>query len=333
MAIHRLLGGYVGFGVYMPCMSNNVLLASRMHLKVDPMHLDVAHNGDMMWILWTVAETGGGMMSKGTAIDIDLGTTYSCVAAWFNQHNRVDIITNEQGNKITTSCVAFNDTDVFVDVKRLMGSSDSTVQKDIQSWPFKVIEGSMEKPMIVVEHKGKDAEYSPEEISCMILKNLKEAAEAFLNKKVTNAVITVPAYFSDKQRQATKEAATLAGLNIMRLINEPIAAAIAYGLEKSADTNGRKDKTVFIFDLGGGTFDVSLLNISKDGTITVKAVGGDTHLGGEDFDMVMVNYCVQELKNRKMMDVSKNAKAMGRLKVACEKAKRDFHQQPNIQLK
>ncbi|GKB51920.1 heat shock cognate 70 kDa protein, partial [Tanacetum coccineum] len=310
---------FLYMGWFLGC---GLILVTRMYLQVDSMHLDVAHNGDMMW------PDRGGLckMSKGTAIGIDLGTTYSCVAAWFDQHNRVDIITNEQGNKITPSCVAFNDIDGLVDIKRLMGSrfSDSTVQKDIQSWPFKVIEGSMEKPMIVVEHKGKVAEYSPEEISSMILKNLKDAAEAFLNKKVTDAVITVPAYFSDKQRQATKDAATLAGLNVMRLINEPTAAAIAYGLEKCADTNGRKDKTVFIFDLGGGTFDVSLLNISKDGTITVKAVGGDTHLGGEDFDMVMVNYCVQELKNRKMMDVSKNAKAMGRLKVACEKAKRDL---------
>ena len=182
----------------------------------------------------------------------------------------------------------------------------------------------MKKPMIVVEHKGKYEEYSPEEISCMILKNLKEAAEAFLATKVTDAVITVPAYFSDRQRQATKDAGTLAGLNVMHLISEPTAAAIAYGLQKSADTKGRNEKTVFVFDLGGGTFDVSLLNISKEGKISVKAVGGDTHLGGEDFDMVMVNHCVQEFKKRKMIDVSKNARAMGRLKVACEKAKRDL---------
>ncbi|GJV32269.1 heat shock cognate 70 kDa protein [Tanacetum coccineum] len=283
------------------------------------------------------------MSSKGIAIGIDLGTTYSCVAAWFDQHNRVEIIPNEQGNRITPSCVAFNDSEVLVgdgaknqihrnptntifDNKRLIGNrfSDSTVQTDMKLWPFKVIEGFMEKPMIVVEHKGKYKEYSPEEISCMILKNLKKSAEAFLATKVTDAVITVPAYFSDKQRQATKDAGTLAGLNVMRLISEPTAAAIAYGLEKSADTNGRKEKTVFIFDLGGGTFDVSLLNISKEGTISVKAVGGDTHLGGEDFDMVMVNHCVQEFKKRKMIDVSKNARAMARLRVACEKAKRDL---------
>ncbi|GKA75079.1 heat shock cognate 70 kDa protein-like protein [Tanacetum coccineum] len=219
------------------------------------------------------------MSSKGIAIGIDLGTTYSCVAAWFDQHNRVEIIPNEQGNRITPSCVAFNDSEVLV--------GDGAKNQIHRNPTNTIFEGFMEKPTIVVEHKGKYKEYSPEEISCMILKNLKKSAEAFLATKVTDAVITVPAYFSDKQRQATKDAGTLAGLNVMRLISEPTAAAIAYGLEKSADTNGRKEKTVFIFDLGGGTFDVSLLNISKEGTISVKAVGGDTHLGGEDFDMVM----------------------------------------------
>ncbi|KAI3762247.1 hypothetical protein L1987_52672 [Smallanthus sonchifolius] len=280
---------------------------------------------------------------KTTPVGIDLGTTYSCVAAWFDKHNRVDILTNEQGNTVTPSCVACNDTELLIgegaknqittnptntvfDVKRMMGTrfSDTRLQNDLQSWPFKVIEGSSDKPMIVLEHMGTNTEFSPEEISSMILKKLKEAAEAYLGTIVTDAVITVPAYFSDKQRQATKDAGTLAGLNVMRLISEPTAAAIAYGLDKSSDQYRPQQKNVFIFDLGGGTFDVSLLTITREGTITVKAVGGDTHLGGEDFDKAMVDHCAEEFKKRHKKDISKNARAMGRLKVACEKAKRDL---------
>ncbi|KAI3762259.1 hypothetical protein L1987_52684 [Smallanthus sonchifolius] len=280
---------------------------------------------------------------KTIPIGIDLGTTYSCVAAWFDQHNRVEMFPNEQGNTITPSCVAFDDTGYLVgegaknqitknptntvfDVKRIMGSrfSDTTLQKDIQSWPFKVIKGSSDKPMIVLEHMGANKEFSPEEISCMILKNLKAAAEAYLGTTVKDAVITVPAYFSDKQRQATKDAGTLAGLNVMRLINEPTAAAIAYGLDKLGDPNHPQHKNVLVFDLGGGTFDVSLLTISRDGTISVKAVGGDTHLGGEDFDKAMVDHCVKEFKKKQKKDVSNNVRALGRLKVWCEKAKRDL---------
>ncbi|KAJ0821445.1 putative Heat shock protein 70 family [Helianthus annuus] len=280
---------------------------------------------------------------KTTPIGIDLGTTYSCVAVWFDQHNRVEVLPNEQGNTITPSCVACNDTQLLVGegaknqitrnptntiygVKRLMGSkfSDIRFQKDIQSFPFKVIEGSSDKATIVLEHMGANKEFSPEEISSMILKNLKEAAETYLGTIVTDAVITVPAYFSDKQRQATKDAGALAGLNIMRLISEPTSAAIAYGLDKIADPNHPKEKNVFVFDLGGGTFDVSLLTISREGKITVKAVGGDTHLGGEDFDRTMVDHCVQQFKKRQKKDVHLTAKAMGRLKVACEKAKRDL---------
>ncbi|GKD18720.1 putative heat shock protein 70 family protein [Tanacetum coccineum] len=242
-----------------------------------------------------------------TAIGIDLGTTYSCVAAWIDQQNRVEIIPNEQGNKITPSCVACNKTEFLVgeDVKRLVGSrfSDSRVQEEIKSWPFKVIKGSSDKPMIVLEHNAINKEFSAEEISSMILKNLKETAEAYLG---------------------TKDAGTLAGLNVLRLINEPTAAAVAYGLDKSADRNSLRETNVIIFDMGGGTFDVSLLTINKEGTVNVKAVGGDTHLGGEDFDKEMVNHCIQEFKKRQKKDVSKNARAMGRLKVACEKAKRDL---------
>ncbi|MFS7938933.1 putative Heat shock protein 70 family [Helianthus anomalus] len=282
-------------------------------------------------------------MTRKTAIGIDLGTTYSCVAAWFDKHNRVEIIPNEQGNKITPSCVAWDGIEMLVgeaaknqsiwnpkntvfDVKRLMGArfSDGIVQKDIDTRPFKVIEGSGEKPIIVFEHESIEKKFSPEEISSMILKNLKEAAEAFLGTTVTDAVITVPAYFSDKQRQATMDAGVLAGLNVMRLINEPTSAAIAYGLDRSADINCPEEKNVLVFDLGGGTFDVSLLNITKDGTIAVKAVGGDTYLGGETFDKLMVKHCVQLFKNKQEKDVSENAKAMMRLKIACEKAKREL---------
>ncbi|KAI3807862.1 hypothetical protein L1987_23798 [Smallanthus sonchifolius] len=250
---------------------------------------------------------------KTTPIEIDLGTTYSCVAAWFDQHNRVEILPNEQGNTITPACVACNDTELFVgegaknqitrnptrtvyDVKRIMGSrfSDIRLHKDIESWPFKVIEGCSDMPMIVLEHMGANKEFSPEEISSMILKNLKEAAEAYLGTTVRDAVITVPAYFSDKQRQATKDAGTLAGLNVMRLINEPTTAAIAYGLDKSADPNHPQHKN------------------------------GDTHLGVEDFDKAMVDHCVKKFKKRHMKDISKNARATRRLKVACEKAKREL---------
>ncbi|KAD6796601.1 hypothetical protein E3N88_07497 [Mikania micrantha] len=170
---------------------------------------------------------------------------------------------------------------------------------------------------------GENKNFSPEEISSMILKKLKEAAEVYLGTTVTDAVITVPAYFSDKQRQATKDAGTLAGLNVMRLISEPTAAAIAYGLDKISNPNHPQHKNVLVFDLGGGTFDVSLLTINRNRAISVKAVGGDTHLGGED-DKAMVDHCVKEFKKRHNKDISKNARAMGRLKVACEKAKRDL---------
>ncbi|GKA62417.1 heat shock cognate 70 kDa protein-like protein [Tanacetum coccineum] len=276
---------------------------------------------------------------RETAVGIDLGTTYSCVAAWFDKHNRVEIIPNELGNKITPSCVAWNGTQLMVgeaaknqilrnpnntilDVNRLMGTrfSNGRVRKDVESWPFKVTKGSGDKAMIVFEHESAEEEkiFLHEDISAMILKKLKDAAEAYLGTTVTNAVITVPAYFSDQQRQATKDAGALAGLNVLRLINEPTSTAIAYGLDKSVDLNCPKEKTILIFDMGGGTFDVSLLNITKDGTITVKVVGGDTYLGGEDFDKAMVSYCVQMFKKKEKKDVSKNAKAMMKLKVACE---------------
>jgi L1 cell adhesion molecule like protein len=231
------------------------------------------------------------MTTRGEAIGIDLGTTYSCVGVW--QNDRVEIIANDQGNRTTPSYVAFTSTERLIgdaaknqaamnpsntifDAKRLIGRkfSDPTVQSDMKLWPFKVIPGQGAKPLIQAEYKGEVKEFSPEEISSMVLIKMKETAEAYLGRTVTDAVITVPAYFNDAQRQATKDAGAIAGLNVLRIINEPTAAAVAYGL----DQKSTKEKNVLIFDLGGGTFDVSLLTI-EDGIFEVKATGGDTHLG------------------------------------------------------
>ncbi|KAL9259018.1 Heat shock 70 kDa protein 5-like protein [Drosera capensis] len=270
------------------------------------------------------------------AIGIDLGTTYSCVGVWL--HDRVEIIPNEQGNRTTPSYVAFTDTERLVgdaaknqvamnpentvfDVKRLIGRrfSDPSVQSDMKHWPFKVVPGPGNKPMVVVRYKGEEKQFAPEEISSMILAKMKEVAETFLGKTIKNAVITVPAYFNDSQRQATKDAGVIAGLNVMRMINEPTAAAIAYGLDKKAAKTG--EKNVLIFDLGGGTFDVSILSI-EEGIFEVKATAGDTHLGGEDFDNRMVNHFVAEFKRKHKKDISGNARALRRLRTACERAKR-----------
>jgi heat shock protein 1/8 len=228
---------------------------------------------------------------QGESIGIDLGTTYSCVGVW--QNDRVEIIANDQGNRTTPSYVAFTDTERLIgdaaknqaamnptntvfDAKRLIGRkySDKTVQSDIKLWPFKVKSGVSEKPLICVNYKEEEKEFSPEELSSMVLIKMKEIAESYLGRSVANAVITVPAYFNDAQRQATKDAGAIAGLNVLRIINEPTAAAIAYGL----DQKGKKEKTVLIFDLGGGTFDVSVLTI-EDGIFEVKATAGDVHLG------------------------------------------------------
>ncbi|CAL9771313.1 unnamed protein product [Musa acuminata subsp. burmannicoides] len=273
---------------------------------------------------------------EGPAIGIDLGTTYSCVGVW--QHDRVEIIANDQGNRTTPSYVAFTDTERLIgdaaknqvamnptntvfDAKRLIGRrfSDPSVQSDMKLWPFKVIAGPGDKPMIVVQYKGEEKQFSPEEISSMVLTKMKEIAEAYLGTNVKNAVVTVPAYFNDSQRQATKDAGVIAGLNVMRIINEPTAAAIAYGLDKKAGSSG--EKNVLIFDLGGGTFDVSLLTI-EEGIFEVKATAGDTHLGGEDFDNRMVNHFVQEFKRKHRKDISGNPRALRRLRTACERAKR-----------
>ncbi|MFS7957490.1 putative Heat shock protein 70 family [Helianthus anomalus] len=274
---------------------------------------------------------------KVPAIGIDLGTTYSCVAVW--QHNRVEIIANDQGNRTTPSYVAFNETERLVgdgaknqaaynptntifDVKRLIGrrASDKIVQDDMKLWPFKVVAGKGDKPKIVVTYKNEIKEFAAEEISSMVLAKMKGIAETFLGSKVEKAVVTVPAYFSDSQRQSTKDAAMVSGLEVLRMIHEPTAAAIAYALDKRANVDGKMN--VLVFDLGGGTFDVSILTIDDAGVIEVKATGGDTHLGGEDFDNRMVNYYVSEIKRKHKVDISKNVKALGRLRVSCERAKR-----------
>ena len=275
-------------------------------------------------------------MSKtvsGESVGIDLGTTYSCVGVW--QNDKVEIIANDQGQRTTPSYVAFTERDSLIgdaaknqvamnpentvfDAKRLIGRKfdDPSVQSDMKHWPFKLISGPEGKPAIKVQYKGETKTFSPEEISSMVLTKMKQIAEAYLGKEVKNAVITVPAYFNDSQRQATKDAGTIAGLNVMRIINEPTAAAIAYGLDQKGG-----EKNILIFDLGGGTFDVSLLSI-EDGIFEVKATAGDTHLGGEDFDNRMVEFFTQEFNRKYHKDLSSSQRALRRLRTACERAKR-----------
>ncbi|KAF9520572.1 hypothetical protein BS47DRAFT_1311530 [Hydnum rufescens UP504] len=267
------------------------------------------------------------------AIGIDLGTTYSCVGVW--QNDRVEIIANDQGNRTTPSYVSFSDSERLIgdaaknqvamnpintvfDAKRLIGRKfdDPEVQSDLKHYPFKVINKGG-KPIVQVEFRSEIKEFSPEEISSMVLLKMKETAESYLGHVVKDAVVTVPAYFNDSQRQATKDAGVISGLNVLRIINEPTAAAIAYGLDKKVSG----ERNVLIFDLGGGTFDVSLLTI-EEGIFEVKATAGDTHLGGEDFDNRLVNHFAQEFKRKHKKDLSTNARSLRRLRTACERAKR-----------
>ena len=272
-------------------------------------------------------------MAKAPAIGIDLGTTYSCVGVF--QHGKVEIIANDQGNLTTPSYVAFTDTERLVgdaaknqvamnplntvfDAKRLIGRryNDSTVTADKKHWPFDVINVDG-RPKIQVEFKGEKKALYPEQISSMVLEKMKETAEAYLGKTVTDAVITVPAYFNDSQRQAIKDAGTISGLNVFRIISDSTAAAIAYGLEKKICA----ERNVLIFDLGGGTLSISVLTI-EDGIFEVRSTSGDTHLGGEDFDNRIVNVFIGEFKRKHKKDLSSNPRSVRRLRTACEHAKR-----------
>ena len=278
----------------------------------------------------------------GTVIGIDLGTTYSCVAVMKN--GKTEILANEQGNRITPSYVAFTDEERLIgdaaknqaasntnntifDIKRLIGLqyNDPTVQRDIKHLPYKVVNKG-NKPIVEVTVKGEKKQFTPEEISGMILGKMKQIAEEYLGKKVTHAVVTVPAYFNDAQRQATKDAGAIAGLNILRIVNEPTAAAIAYGLDKTEN-----EHQIIVYDLGGGTFDVSLLSI-ENGVFEVQATAGDTHLGGEDFDYKLVRHFAQLFQKKHNIDVTKNDKAMAKLKREAEKAKRSLSSQTSTRV-
>ena len=271
------------------------------------------------------------MSNTNNCIGIDLGTTYSCVGIWDN--GKVKIIENELGNRTTPSYVAFTNNEILVgelaknqilrnptntifDIKRLIGLKfdDNMVQEDIKYLPYKVIPDNKQKPLIEIQNKDVK-KYHPEQISSIILAKMKYIAECHFGNKITNAIITVPAYFNDSQRQATKDAGEIAGLNVLRIINEPTAAAIAYGFDKY-----NEEKNILVFDLGGGTFDVSLLTID-DGIFEVKATYGDTHLGGNNFDKCLLEYCLNDFKIKHNIDLNDNKKAKLKLNLACKKAK------------
>jgi len=272
-------------------------------------------------------------MTKSYSIGIDLGTTYSCVGVYKNSH--VEIIANDHGKRVTPSYVSFfnnerlvgdnalykcgtNPKNTIFGVKRLIGRNfnDNSVQSDIKYWPFTVIEKDG-RPYIQVEYKGETKQFAAEEISAMVLSKMKKTAEEYLNQDIIDAVITVPAYFNDSQRRATIDAGTIAGLNVLRIINEPTSAALAYGLNNEI----KKKENILVVDLGGGTYDVSLLNI-EDGTFKVKGISGDTHFGGEDINNRLVDYFVKEIKEKYHKDISTNQRSLSRLRQACERAKR-----------
>ncbi|KAI9876235.1 MAG: ATPase with role in protein import into the ER [Pleopsidium flavum] len=278
----------------------------------------------------------------GNVIGIDLGTTYSCVGVM--QNGKVEILVNDQGNRITPSYVAFTDEERLVgdaaknqyaanpkrtifDIKRLIGRkfSDKDVQSDMKHFPFKVINKDG-KPSVSVEVSGSDKAFTPEEVSAMVLGKMKEIAESYLGGKVTHAVVTVPAYFNDNQRQATKDAGIIAGLNVLRVVNEPTAAALAYGLDKKGG-----ERQIIVYDLGGGTFDVSLLSID-DGVFEVLATAGDTHLGGEDFDQRIITHLAKQYNKKNNVDITKDLKTMGKLKREVEKAKRTLSSQMSTRI-
>jgi len=279
----------------------------------------------------------------GTVIGIDLGTTYSCVGVYRN--GKVDIIANDQGNRITPSYVAFTDDERLIgdaaknqatvnpartvfDVKRLIGRNyaDKEVQRDMKLFPFKLVSKDG-KPYVQVDAAGGSTkQFSPEELSAMILTKMKDTAEAYLGKSVASAVVTVPAYFNDAQRQATKDAGTIAGLNVARIINEPTAAAIAYGLDKKGG-----EKNILVFDLGGGTFDVSILTIDN-GVFEVISTNGDTHLGGEDFDQRVMEYFIKLIKKKYSKDITGDKRALQKLRREAERAKRSLSSQHQIRV-
>jgi len=281
-------------------------------------------------------------MDPGTVIGIDLGTTYSCVGV--QRDGRVEIIPNDQGHRITPSWVGFtldqrligeaaknaftnNPENTVFDAKRLIGlfGDDPQIKRDIKHFPFHV-QSKDDKPVITVQQKGDTREFTPQEISAIVLTKMKETAEAYIGKKVTHAVVTVPACFNDAQRQATKDAGIMAGLDVLRIVNAPTTAAIAYGLDKKSGQS-----QIIVYDLGGGAFDVSLLFIDG-GVLKVLATAGDAHLGGEDFDNRVIDHFVNLYKKKTGTDVSSNLPAMGKLKLEVEKAKCTLSSQQSIRL-